>query len=86
MRYKEFKEEVEKLGLKIIVRSGCFYIVTTGGIAEWLIASVSTETPCAINTDHFGDMINEETFRQLFHLLVKFAQTTIEERRYEEDS
>ncbi|WP_373738935.1 hypothetical protein [Jeotgalibaca porci] len=84
MRYKEFKEEVEKLGLKIIDRWGCFYIVTTGGITEWLIASVSTESPCAINTDHYGPMIKEETFRQLFHILVKFAQTSIEERHYEE--
>lgn len=86
MRYKEFKEEVEKLGLKIIDRWGCFYIVTTGGIAEWLMASVSTETPCAINTNHFGHMVKEETFRQLFHILVKFAQTSIEERHYEEAS
>ena len=86
MKYKEFKAEAEKLGLRIARRSGEDYVVAGGGF-DWPIASISRLDPCHLDTMNlYGRMLNEEYFRQVFHILVKFAQTSIKERRYEEDS
>lgn len=81
MKYKEFKTEVEKLGLKVVERSDEHYVVTKD-VIEWILVSVSKDIVCAMNTRYHGHMISEEIFRQLFHILVKFAQTSIEERHY----
>ncbi len=85
MKHKEFKAEVEKLGLKVVRRSGADLVINDGEI-KWIVAQINNYEPCKIDTEnYYSHMIPEESFRQLFHLLVKFAQTTIEERRYEED-
>lgn len=83
MRYKEFKNEVEKLGMQVVERSDEHYVADNGPI-KWALVAVSKINVCAINTMYYGDMIDEETFRQLFRLLVKFAQTSIEERHYDD--
>lgn len=82
MRYKEFKSEVEKLGMEVVERSDEHYIVDDGPM-KWLLASVNKRHVCAINTTYFGHMINDMYVRQLFHILVKFSQTSIEERHYD---
>lgn len=85
MKSKEFKVEVEKLGLKVVRRSGADLVINDGEV-KWIFAQINNDEPCKIDTEnYYSHMISEETFRQLFHILVKFAQTTIEERRYEED-
>ena len=85
MKNKEFKAEVEKLGLKVVRRSGADIVINDGEI-KWIVAQINNYEPCKIDTEYYySHMISEESFRQLFHLLVKFAQTTIEERLYEED-
>lgn len=80
MKLKEFEEKVGRLGLKVVRRPGQVIVADNGEI-EWFIASISSEKVCKVDTEnYYGNMIPEETFRQLFHLLVKFTQTSIEER------
>lgn len=83
MRYKEFKSEVEKLGFKIANRASTVCIIDDGQI-NWIIASVVRRQVCAMSTEYHSDMIDEERLRQLFPILVKFSQTTIEERHYDD--
>lgn len=84
MKYAEFKSEVEKLGFKVANRTSTDYIID-GGSINWMVASVVRRQVCGVSTEYESNMITEERLRQVFHILVKFAQTTIEERRYEED-
>lgn len=80
MRLKEFEEKVGNLGLKIVRRPGQIIVADDGEI-EWVIASISSEKVCKVDTEnYYGNMIPEGVFRQLFHLLVKFSQTSVEER------
>ena len=79
--YKEFKSEVEKLGFKVVNRTSTDYIID-GGPINWIAASVVRREVCAMSTEYHSDMIDEERLRQLFTILVKFAQTTHEARCY----
>lgn len=79
--YKEFKNEVEKLGFKIANRASTDYIIDDGPI-NWIVASVVRSQVCAMSTEYHSDMIDVERLRQLFPILVKFAQTTHEARCY----
>lgn len=82
MRYAEFKTEVEKLGFKVVNRASTDYIVDAGSI-NWIVASVVRREVCGMSTEYHSNMITEERLRQLFHILVKFSQTSIEERHYD---
>lgn len=84
MKLSEFRVEVEKLGLEVVKRPGIYYVVDGSGI-EWLVASVSSQEVCVMTTGYYSHMIDEATVRKLFHILVRFAQTTIQARAYEED-
>ena len=83
MRYAEFKSEVEDLGFKVANRTSTDYIIDDGPI-NWIVASVVRREVCAMSTEYHSNMIDEERLRQIFHLLVKFAQTSIEERHYDD--
>lgn len=83
MRYAEFKRRVEQLELKVVRRPGVYYVVD-GGEIEWLVASVSSQEVCVMTSGYFSHMVPEEKIRQLFHILVKFSQTSIEERHYDD--
>ena len=78
MRYAEFKSEVEQLGLEVDIEG--IYIIVSDVDGN---AKVSKSDVCEIDTDDISAWLDEETTRQLFHILVKFAQTTIEERHYD---
>ena len=81
MKYKEFKSEVEKLGFKVVNRASTDYVIDDGPI-NWIVASVVRREVCVMCTEYHSNMITEERLRQLFPILVKFAQTTYEARCY----
>ena len=83
MRYKEFKIEVEKLGFKVANRTSSIDYIIDGGPINWIVASVVRREVCGMSTEYHSNMITEERLRQLFPILVKFSQTTIEERHYD---
>lgn len=84
LSYSEFKEELEKLGLKAVERSGEHYIVVDSEI-KWLLATVNKRITQVINVDFYNEIFNDEqVFKELFHLLVNFAQTPIKDRCYED--
>ena len=80
--YKEFKSEVEKLGFKVVNRASTDYVIDDGPI-NWIVASVVRREVCGMSTEYHSNMITEERLRQLFPILVKFSQTTIEGRHYD---
>ena len=82
MKYAEFKSEVEKLGFKVVNRTSSIDYIIDGGSINWIVASVVRRVVCSMSTEYHSDMIDEERLRQLFHILVKFAQTTYEARCY----
>ena len=82
MKYKEFKSEVEELGFKVANRTSSIDYIIDGGPINWIVASVVRREVCVMSTEYHSDMIDEERLRQLFHILVKFSQTTYEARCY----
>ncbi len=93
MRYKEFEEKIEewgeKHGYETEVEIG-FYLVDVkikSGVAFQMMAKIRTDLNRALDTDweSFAD-IKEDARAELFSIILKLAQTPIEDREDEEEN
>ena len=93
MRYKEFEEKIEewgeKYGYETEVEIG-FYLVDVkikSGVAFQMMAKIRTDLNQALDTDweSFAD-IKEDARAELFSIILKLAQTPIEEREDKKDN
>ena len=83
MKYREFKEEVEKLGYETVADSMLVSIKKNGNI----VTQISTKTEMVIVTYYrnFATLVDEERTK-IFELVVELAKTPIEEREDEEEN
>lgn len=81
MIFQEFKTKINELGLKVFRRPEVEFIIMDKNIKS-IIATVDKNTPYVMNTNR-DYLLDEQMSQQLFHILVKFSQTSIEERHYD---
>ena len=80
MKYREFKEEVKKIGYETVADSMLVSIKKNGNI----VTQISTKTEMVIVTYYrnFATLVDEERTK-IFELAVELAKTPIEEREDE---
>lgn len=83
MKYREFKEEVEKLGYENVEDSVYVSIKKNGNIVTQI--SMVTDMMMATVYAHFTALEDEERTK-IFELVVELAKTPIEEREDEEEN